>query len=76
MQLKLQKDYVLICLKFQLSPTELINLSLKSALDDYELVQMNEKASIRDCILDGHLSLDMAISKKTCEKTYAGEEEN
>ena len=56
-----------------LSLTQLINLSLKSALDDYELVQMKEKASVRSCIIDGYLSLDIVISKKACEKKDASE---
>ena len=54
-----------------LSATELINPALKSALDAYELVQMNEKAALRGCIVDGPLSLDMAISKKACLKKEA-----
>ena len=51
-----------------LSATELVNPALQSALDSYELVLMNEKAAIRGYIVDGSLSLDMAISKKACIK--------
>ena len=54
-----------------LSATELVNPALQSALDSYELVLMNEKAAIRGYIVDGSLSLDMAISKKACIKKNA-----
>ena len=57
-----------------LSATELVNPALQSALDSYELVLMNEKAAIRGYIVDGSLSLDMAISKKAAEKKDCGRE--
>ena len=47
-----------------LSATELINPKLQSTLDALDLVKMNENGYIRGCIVEGPLSLDMAISRE------------
>ena len=47
-----------------LSATELVNPKLQSTLDALDLVKMNENGYIRGCIVEGPLSLDMAISRE------------
>ena len=47
-----------------LSATELVNPKLQSTIDAQYLVKLNENAYIRGCIVEGPLSLDMAISRE------------
>ena len=47
-----------------LSATELVNPKLQTTLDAQELVKMNENGYIRGCIIEGPLSLDIAISRE------------
>ena len=39
---------------------------MSSTLDAAELTKMNAEGKIKGCIIEGHLSLDMVISKEAC----------
>jgi phosphate butyryltransferase len=45
---------------------EVINPSMPATLDAALLAKMNERGQIRDCIIDGPLALDNAISEEAC----------
>ena len=47
-----------------LCAVEVVNPKMTEA---YELTKLNEKGQIKDCIVDGPISLDMAISREACE---------
>lgn len=47
-----------------LSAVEVINPSMQSTLDAAALTQMNRRGQIVDCLVDGPLALDNAISKE------------
>jgi phosphate butyryltransferase len=48
-----------------LAAIEVVNTSIKSTLDAALLTQMCKRGQIRDCIVDGPLSLDLAISNES-----------
>lgn len=54
-----------------LAATEIVNPKIQSTLDAQELVSLNEKGTIKDCMVYGPLSLDMAISLEACQRKLA-----
>jgi phosphate butyryltransferase len=48
-----------------LAAIEVVNTSIKSTLDAALLTQMCKRGQIKDCIVDGPLSLDLAISSES-----------
>ena len=46
---------------------EVVNPKMKCTTDAFELTKLNEKGQIKNCIVDGPISLDMAISREACE---------
>ena len=50
-----------------LCAVEVVNPKMKCTTDAYELTMLNTKGQIKDCIVDGPISLDMAISREACE---------
>lgn len=48
-----------------LAAIEVVNTSIKSTLDAALLTQMNKRGQIKGCIVDGPLSLDLAISNES-----------
>ncbi|MDD4297787.1 MAG: bifunctional enoyl-CoA hydratase/phosphate acetyltransferase [Ruminiclostridium sp.] len=61
-----------------LAAIEVVNTSIKSTLDAALLTQMCKRGQIKGCIVDGPLSLDLAISKesvkhKSIESDVAGD---
>ena len=49
-----------------LAAVEVLNPKMPATVDAVELTKMNEEGKIKGCIIDGPLSLDMAISKEAC----------
>ena len=47
-----------------LTAVETVNPAMQSTLDAAALTVMNKRGQIKDCIVDGPLALDNAISKK------------
>lgn len=61
-----------------LAAVEVINPEMQATLDAAALAKMNQRGQIKDCIIDGPLSLDISISKaaakhKGIESPVAGE---
>ncbi len=50
-----------------LSAVETVNSDMKSTLDASALSKMAERGQIKDCIIDGPLAFDNAISKKSAD---------
>ena len=49
-----------------LAAVEVVNPKMPETVDAAELTKMNHEGKITGCIIDGPLSLDMAISKEAC----------
>ena len=49
-----------------LAAVEVVNPKMPETVDAAELTKMNHEGKIKGCIIDGPLSLDMAISKEAC----------
>ena len=49
-----------------LAAVEVVNPKMPETVDAAELTKMNHEGKIKGCIIDGPLSLDMAISKVAC----------
>ena len=49
-----------------LAAVEVVNPKMPETVDAAELTKMNAEGKIKGCIIDGPLSLDMAISKEAC----------
>ena len=49
-----------------LAAVEVVNPKMPATVDAAELTKMNNEGKIKGCIIDGPLSLDMAISKEAC----------
>lgn len=64
----LARTFGIICPKVALlSAVETINEKMPDTITGAILVQMNNRGQIKDCIIDGPLSLDNAISKEAAE---------
>ena len=50
-----------------LCAVEVVNPKMRCTVDADELTKLNKKGDIKDCIVDGPMSLDMAISREACE---------
>ena len=50
-----------------LAAVEVVNPKMPCTVDADKLSQMQDEGKIKDCIIDGPLSLDMAISREACE---------
>lgn len=50
-----------------LSAVETVNPDMKSTLDASALAKMADRGQIKDCIIDGPLAFDNAVSKKSAE---------
>ena len=50
-----------------LCAVEVVNPKMRCTTEAYELTKLNEKGEIKNCIVDGPISLDMAISREACE---------
>jgi phosphate butyryltransferase len=50
-----------------LAAVEVVNPKMPCTVDAAELSKMQDEGKIKDCIIDGPLSLDMAISREACE---------
>jgi len=50
-----------------LCAVEVVNKKMQCTVDGSELTKLNEKGVIKDCIVDGPISLDMAISYEACK---------
>ena len=46
---------------------EVVNPKMKCTTEAFELTKLNEKGKIKNCIVDGPMSMDMAISREACE---------
>ncbi|MBC8059533.1 MAG: phosphate butyryltransferase [Clostridiaceae bacterium] len=46
---------------------EVVNPSMQATVDASLLSKMNDRGQIKDCIIDGPLSLDLAISEEACQ---------
>ncbi len=46
---------------------EVVNPKMPPTVDAYELTQMNERGEITDCIVNGPLSMDLALSKEAAK---------
>ena len=56
-----------------LSAAETVNKKMLSSTEAYELMQMNEKDEIKNCIVEGPLSFDLALSTEAArEKKFFG----
>ena len=49
-----------------LAAVEVVNPKMPETVDAAELTKMNHERKIKGCVIDGPLSLDMAISKEAC----------
>ena len=49
-----------------LAAVEVVNPKMPETVDAAELTKMNAEGKIKGCVIDGPLSLDMAISKEAC----------
>ena len=64
----LARTFGIICPKVALlSAVETINEKMPDTTTGAILVQMNNRGQIKDCIIDGPLSLDNAVSKEAAE---------
>ena len=50
-----------------LCAVEVVNPKMRCTTEAFELTKLNEKGEIKNCIVDGPISLDMAISREACE---------
>ena len=50
-----------------LCAVEVVNPKMQCTVDADELTKLNQKGDIKNCIVDGPISLDMAISREACE---------
>jgi phosphate butyryltransferase len=50
-----------------LAPVEVVNPKMQSTVEAAMLTQMNRRGQIKNCIIDGPLALDNAISREACE---------
>ncbi|MEG0806264.1 MAG: phosphate butyryltransferase [Lachnospiraceae bacterium] len=50
-----------------LAAVEVYNPKMQATVDGAELTRMNEEGIIKDCIVDGPLALDLAISREAAE---------
>jgi phosphate butyryltransferase len=50
-----------------ITPLETVNPKIESTVHAAMLVQMNKRGQIPNCIIDGPLALDNALSKEACE---------
>ena len=50
-----------------LCAVEVVNHKMRCTTEAFELTKLNEKGEIKNCIVDGPISLDMAISREACE---------
>ena len=50
-----------------LCAVEVVNPKMRCTTEAFELTKLNEKGKIKNCIVDGPISLDMAISREACE---------
>ena len=50
-----------------LCAVEVVNPKMKCTTEAFELTKLNEKGKIKNCIVDGPMSMDMAISRDACE---------
>ena len=50
-----------------LCAVEVVNPKMKCTTEAFELTKLNEKGKIKNCIVDGPMSMDMAISREACE---------
>ncbi|WP_226657058.1 phosphate butyryltransferase [Pseudalkalibacillus hwajinpoensis] len=51
-----------------LAAVEVVNPAMQATLDASALTQMNKRGQISDCLIDGPLALDNAISEKAAEQ--------
>ena len=54
-----------------LSPIEYIDPNVKSSVEADMLKKMNDEGKIKDCLIEGPISMDMAISLKACQDKAA-----
>ena len=54
-----------------LAAVEVVNPKMQCTVDAAELTKMNEEGQIKDCIVDGPLSLDIALYKEAAEEKGA-----
>ena len=50
-----------------LCAVEVVNPKMRCTVDGKKLTEMNENGEIKNCIIDGPMSMDMAISREACE---------
>ena len=50
-----------------LCAVEVVNPKMRCTTEAFELTKLNEQGKIENCIVDGPISLDMAISREACE---------
>ena len=50
-----------------LAAVEVLNPKMPATVDAAELTKMNEAGDIKDCIVDGPLAFDLAISREAAE---------
>ena len=50
-----------------LCAVEVVNPKMRCTTEAFQLTKLNEKGQIKNCIVDGPISLDMAISREACE---------
>jgi phosphate butyryltransferase len=51
-----------------LTAVEVVNEAMPATVEAAELTRMNREGKIKDCIIDGPLALDLAVSKEAAEK--------
>ena len=50
-----------------LCAVDVVNPKMRCTVEGKKLTEMNEKGEIKNCIVDGPMSMDMAISREACE---------
>ena len=50
-----------------IGPVETVNQKMESTIHAAMLTQMNRRGQLKNCIIDGPLALDNAVSKEACE---------
>ena len=50
-----------------IAPVEMVNPKMESTVHAAMLTQMNRRGQIKNCVIDGPLAFDNAISKEACE---------
>ena len=50
-----------------LCAVDVVNPKMRCTVEGKKLTEMNEKGDIKNCIVDGPMSMDMAISREACE---------